>query len=143
MIDVTLKVDEARLAEFYAMYAHWLETSTPAATAPDGELKLNGWGLGDEDQARHVWSRMSPQARHLFQLLPAAPDSVPWGDLANALGPDADATTVGGTLGWPARFAKEVGRTRPTRAGETPQGTVYWLEPEVKALFDKVAAEFE
>jgi hypothetical protein len=138
VIDVTVKVEEGRLGEFYAMYAEWLQAPASAQDAV-----LTDWGPEDLSEAKSVWSRMSGPAKRLFKLLPAAPTSVVWTELAGALGDGADSYTVGGTLGWPARYAKDVGRKRPVRARDTPSGTVYWLEPTVKALFDKVQAEFE
>lgn len=142
MIDITVTIpDEGRVPDFYANFAAWLKAA-PGATQTQGN-GLKDWGLHDVQDARYVWGKMSPNARKLFQLLPAGPGSLPWEDLAKALGPHAKADTVGGTFGWPARYAIDVGRTAPTKAGETPHGTVYWLEPAVKALFDKVAAEFE
>ena len=136
MIDVTVKVDEARIAEFYAMYAEWMKADGAAEV-----VELEDWGPGDAAEAAHVWSKMSQPAKKLFKLLPQAPDSVAWHELALAIGPNAGADTVGGTFGWPARYAAEVGRTAPTKAKVDGNGAAYWLEPVVKKLFDEAASE--
>lgn len=137
MEDVSVKVPSERLADFYAMYAKWLEAEPTPAVA-DGETKP--WDLDDLDKARYVWSKMSTKAKELYQLLFEAPE-VTSDELAKALGPNAGADTVAGTFAWPARYAIEVGRTPPTRGGKTSAGTVYWLESTVKTLFEKVSAE--
>lgn len=136
MIDVTIKVDEERIAEFYAMYANWLEAGSPIPIGQTAERKP--WGPDDIDQAEHVWSKMGGPAQSLFRVLLQSRDPVAWQELAEALGPDAEYDTVYGTFGWPARLAKEEGRTHPVKSKKTPQGQIYWLEPVVRTLFGKV-----
>jgi hypothetical protein len=134
MVDVTVKVPAGRVAEFYAMVGQWLRGLSSQSGDQAG---LKDWSAEDADKAEHVWSRMSDEAKKLFVLLLGATNAVAADELVKALGPDADASTVAGTFAWPARHAREVGRKRPVKGGETPQGTVYWLEPEVKAAFQR------
>lgn len=136
MIEVTVKVPEERHAEFHSMFGEWLQAS-PTVPA-EGEGQLLEWSASDIAQAKHVWSKMSPKAKKLFQLLLNAPGAINWEKLAEALGPNADAGTVAGTFGWPARYAREVGRVQPTRGKETEVTTVYWVEAAVKTVFSKV-----
>ena len=136
MIDVTIKVDEERIAEFYAMYANWLEAGSPTPLAQTGERRP--WGSDDLEEAKHVWSKMGSPAQSLFRVLLQSRDPVPWQELAEALGPDAEYDTVYGSFGWPARLAKEMGRTHPVKSKKTQEGQVYWLDPVVRTVFGKV-----
>lgn len=136
MIDITVKVPEERLAEFYAMYARWLEAGTPKeGGAREGE-GLVDWGAEDLTQASYVWKNMHARARILLEILLASEDPVPGRDLAKALGPDAREDTVFGTFGPPAKLAKEVGRRHLIRSTHYTDGNTYWLEPAVRAAFN-------
>ena len=62
-----------------------------------------------------------------------------WEELARALGPSARDDTVFGTLGTPAKLARQVGRKHAVRSTHTPEGNEYWLDPTVKDLFTRVS----
>jgi hypothetical protein len=134
MIDVTVKVDEGRLADFYAMYAEWLKSGSEEAQANEGTLA--DWEPGDVREASYVWRNMHPRARTLFEILLAASEPVQGSELARALGPDAREDTVFGTFGPPAKLAKEVGHKHMIKSQHGPTGNSYWLEPAVKAAFE-------
>ena len=135
MIDVTVKVDEQRLAEFYAMYAEWLGRPARGDGAPDAGLV--GWGSEDLSEARFVWKGLHPRARRLFEVLLASGDPVPGSELAAALGPDAREDTVFGGFGPPAKLAKEVGRRHMVETTHTASGNAYWLTPTARALLEQ------
>jgi hypothetical protein len=139
VIDVTVKVAEGRLSEFYAMYATWLKTEPSEERSNNSTL--SDWASGDVDEARHVWSKMNSGAKKLFEILLGASAPVAGDQLAGVLGQDAGEDTVFGTFGPPAKLAKEVGRKHMIKSEHTPLGNSYWLEPTVKALFAKVQAE--
>src|SRR4051812_35080233 len=79
MIDVTVKIPEGRVAEFYGLVGRWLagellqgadEAQAPQAATPPSE-----WADRDEDLAlaRVVWGKLSPRAVNLFSTLMAQP----------------------------------------------------------------------
>ena len=119
MIDVTVKVEEARLAEFYAMYAEWLKSGS------EGERKAEGvlaeWAADDIQQARHVWTNMHEKARTLFEILLAADAPVPGVDLARALGPDAPGRHGLRNLRAPRKAREGSGPKEHDRVSSLPQ----------------------
>jgi Family of unknown function (DUF6416) len=135
MIDVTVKIEEARLAEFYAMYAEWLK-SAPGQERTAAELA--DWRPEDSREAGFVWANLHPGAKRLFEVLLESPQPVAGVELATVLGPDAREDTVFGSFGPPAKLAKEVGRKHMIRSGQSPEGNAYWLEPTVKTLLEEV-----
>jgi hypothetical protein len=138
MVNVTVTIPEYRVAEFYAMFASWLNGSSEASGG-EPDVELLDWSPDDLEQAEHVWTYMSPPAKQLFVMLPQQPDEVSWEELGHALG-TTDPFVVAGTLAWPARYAKQVGRVRPVKWGRASDGSgTYSLDPVVKALFEKVA----
>jgi Family of unknown function (DUF6416) len=139
VIDVTVKVDEERLAEFYAMYAEWLGRPSRSDVPPDAGLV--GWEPGDIFEARFVWEGLHPRARRLFEILLASGEPVPGTELAAALGPEAREDTVFGSFGPPAKLAKEVGRRHMVETTHTASGTAYWLTPTTRALLEQARAD--
>ena len=139
MIDVTVKVEEERLADFYAMYADWLRLAP--GNEPGGDGKLSDWGPDDRQEASYVWSNMHPRAKKLFEILLSASGSVAGSELARALGPNAREDTVFGTFGPPAKLAKEVGRKHMIKSEHSSRGNTYWLDPTVRNLFERTRTE--
>ena len=139
MIDITVKVDPDRLSDFYTMYAEWLDR---APTGLGDDPGLADWGSNDQEAASYVWSKMHPRARVLVEMLLDANEPVSGSDLAKELGPDAREDTVFGSFGPPAKLAKEVGRKHLIRSRQRHEapGNEYWLDPQVKSLFQQVRA---
>jgi len=143
LIDVTVKVPQERLAEFYGMFGTWLAgESVPGATTP--VVTAERWDVErDQDLAREYWGKPSGPGRGLISLLVAEPQKPVSGeDIASALGLDKGKYGVAGVLAWPGRYAAAMGRQMPVsfEAGEVGKSANYWVTADIAALFAKVGA---
>jgi hypothetical protein len=144
MIDVTVKVPEDRVGEFYEMLGRWLtgeELADDALGPPAAGLK--DWTDSPEDLAlaRVVWEKLSPRANAIFSLLMDHPArKVSAEDLASACDIPHGKYGVAGALAWPGRHCAAVNRNLPLRwkEGSDDSGGIYWVEREVADLFRKV-----
>lgn len=144
MIDVTVKVPEDRVGEFYAMLGRWLtgeELADDALGPPVTGLK--DWTDSQEDVALAgvVWGKLSPRAKAVFSLLMDHPGrQVSGEDLASACDIPNGKYGVAGVLAWPGRHCAAVNRNLPSRwkGGSDDSGGIYWVEREVADLFGKV-----
>lgn len=143
MIDVTVKVPEDRVGEFYSMFGSWLTGSLAVApvseAAPDEESRDNRppWSSADSDLAAGVWGRLSEPARRLFSTLIDAPEDRFSGDeLARMLGIEKGKLAIAGLLTWPGRYCREVNRDY-FWSFDYPDGELaeYWFTAENAALF--------
>jgi hypothetical protein len=140
MIDVTVKVPEERVPEFYAMFATWLSGSPDVSPVPIGDPSPEEkapWTAEDVELARLVWKKFSDPAKGLFSILIDSPETSFSGDeLAQRVGIPNGKHGVAGVLAWPGRHSFAVGRTWPW-SWSYPDGgnAVYWLTDEVAALF--------
>ncbi|WP_201778158.1 DUF6416 domain-containing protein [Mycolicibacterium chubuense] len=140
MIDMTVKVPEERVADFYQMYGAWLngepaETATVVAASTDRDLK--SWSSVDEELAAEVWGRLSEPAKRLFSILIDNPGQRFSGqDLADLLDISNGKHGVAGLLGWPGRHCHAVNREW-LWSFAYPDGELaeYWLTPENADLF--------
>ena len=138
MIDITIKVPEDRVAEFYAMYGTWL--AAPPAPGPDelesGEGKAP-WTPADTELAASVWLKFSETAKCLFSMLIDNPERRFGGDeLAEILNIPNGKHGVAGVLAWPGRHCFAVRRTWPWSWAYPHDGTaVYWFTQENADLF--------
>ncbi len=143
MIDVTVKVPQERLAEFYGMFGAWL-ASESAPGAPATVLTVERWDAErDVELAREYWGKLSSPGRGLISLLVAEPDKPVSGEgIASALGLAKGKYGVAGVLAWPGRYAAAMGRQMPVtfEAGEVGKSANYWVTADVAALFAKVGA---
>jgi hypothetical protein len=143
MIDVTVKVPEDRVGEFYEMVGRWLTGEEPAEGplgSPVSGLKY--WTDSPEDLAlaRVVWEKLSPRAKAVFSLLMDRPgEKVSGKDLASACDIPNGKYGVAGVLAWPGRHSAAVNRHLPAKwqEGSDDSGGLYWFEPEVADLFRK------
>ncbi|GAA4546371.1 DUF6416 domain-containing protein [Amycolatopsis samaneae] len=133
MIDVTVKVPEDRIADFYTMYGNWLAEQWEA----DEDALLVEWRPGDVEPATTLWRSLSDRARSLFTVLMDNPGRKFSG---NELGTLLDAPhgrrSIAGLLGAPGKHCLSAGRELPWRwdypDGETAR---YWMTAELAALF--------
>ncbi len=139
MIDVTVKVPEDRLAEFYSMFGTWL--STTPGDAP--EIDAGGhspWAADDVDVAAAVWGKFSDVAKGLFSVLIDNPETKFSGEeLAGMLGIANGKHGVAGVLAWPGRYCFAVSRVLPW-SWEYPvenEPAVYWFTTEMADLFGR------
>jgi Family of unknown function (DUF6416) len=145
MIDVTVKVPEDRIGEFYSMFGTWLTGSPPVATVPetvtveDSRENRPPWSSSDDELASAVWDKLSDPARRLFSTLIDAPDERFSGDdLARMLGIKKGKLAIAALLTWPGRFCRDVNRTYPW-SFDYPDGELaeYWFTAENAAIFRK------
>jgi hypothetical protein len=144
MIDVTVKVPEERVGEFYEMLGRWLTGAELADDAIDQPVTgLKDWTDSQEDVALAgtVWGKLSPRAKAVFSLLMDHPGQPMSGeDLASACDIPNGKYGVAGVLAWPGRHCAAVNRNLPSqwRGGSDDSGGIYWVEREVADLFGKV-----
>ena len=145
MIDVTVKVPEERIAEFYGMYGRWLsgEAVAEAEEQPAVPVELVMWSDTQDDEAlaKVVWGKLSQRAKDMFTLLMDNPDKKFGGEaLAEQLDIPNGKYGVAGVLAWPGRHSYAVNRYLPIRYEEGQDGELgsYWMTSEVAALFGKV-----
>ena len=144
MIDVTVKVPEDRVPEFYVMYGQWLNGAPAAEAALVGRNAQTpdsrpAWTEADGDVAREVWNKLSSAAKRLFSTLIDNPETPFSGEeLAEILGLPNGKHGVAGVLAWPGRHCAGVNR-RWFWDWDYPDGevAVYWLSRGNAALFEE------
>ncbi len=146
MIDVTVKVPEDRVPDFYSMFGRWLAGAEAPPPEPDtgSDSDAKEWSRSDAALARKVWVKFSPPAKALFSTLASNPSHKYSGDeLAQALGLENGRHGLAGVLAWPRRHCFAVGRKWCWK-WEYPDGetAVYWMNPEMAEVF-RLAAENE
>ena len=148
MIDLTVKVPEDRVPEFYTMFGRWLsgEEARGVVPAEASAPSTREWTNSAEDipLARTVWEKLSPHAKTLLSLLMDLPGrKISGEDLAKELGIPNGKYGIAGVLAWPGRRCAAVGRGLPWRWDEGAPGAsaLYWMDQEIADLFKKVRAE--
>jgi len=155
MMDVTVKVPEDRLVEFYGMHAAWLSSpprgsvlrdvgeakrnpmpqeATPAGEDADGRQE---WLAADAALAAKLWNKFSDPAKALFSKLIDEPDRRFTGvELAETLNIPNGHSGVAGVLAWPGKYCKQENRKLLWKWVYPVEGepVVYWMTPEVAAL---------
>ena len=146
MIDITVKVPDDRVGEFYAMFGAWLNgtpvavPAEPAKGDAEPTIRMEGitpWAADDAELAAHVWTKLSDPARRLFSMFIDAPgEQFSGDDVASLLGIEKGRHGIAGLLTWPGRYCVSVGRTYAW-SWTYPDGehAVYWFTPEVAELF--------
>jgi hypothetical protein len=144
LIEVTVKIPEERVGEFYELVGRWLAGAQleaepldmPATTPTD-------WTQSDDDLAlaRAVWGKFSPRAQAFFALLmDHAGHKMSAENLAATLDIPHGKAGVAGVLAWPARHCAAVNKTVPWQweEGSEGGGALYWVETKVAIVFRKV-----
>lgn len=139
MIDITVKVPESRVAEFYSMFGGWLSEPL-AAVIPEGanDGAHAPWSEADGELAAAVWGKFSDTAKGLFSTFIDSPESRFSGDeLSELLNIPNGKHGVAGVLAWPGRHCFAVDRTWPWSWEYPEEGVpaVYWFTNEIAALF--------
>lgn len=155
MMDVTVKVPEDRLVEFYGMHAAWL-SSPPRALALSDTLDVERnhlaqvapsaventddrqpWLDADVALAAKLWNKFSGPAKALFSKLIEEPDRQFTGkELAEMLNIPNGHSGVAGVLAWPGKYCKEENRELLWKFAYPVEDepVVYWMTPEMAAL---------
>ncbi|MFI6078531.1 DUF6416 domain-containing protein [Actinoplanes sp. NPDC051343] len=139
MIDISVKVPEDRVAEFYAMYGKWLASpegegfdDRPTSAGPESA----GWGSGDGELAEAVWAKFSPRAKAVFSTLIDEPGERYLGEeLARLHHIPNGAHGIAGVLAWPSRHCVAAGRKWCWMWDNSEGGTVYWMDQALSDLF--------
>ena len=143
MIDVTVKVPEDRVAEFYSMFGAWLSTPFGGSTGEPDTGGRHPWAPSDQELARSVWNKLSPQAKSLFTtLIDHSGQKFSGTELAERVGIANGRHGVAGVLAWPGRYCVASDR-KLMWEWEYPDGeqAVYWLASETADLFRKAAGK--
>ncbi len=143
MIDVTVKIPEERVGDFYEMVGRWLSGEHVEDKVTDTPAEPRNWTNSNDDLvlARLVWEKFSPRAKAVFSLLMDHPGHrVSGRDLAARLNSPHGTSGVAGVLAWPARHCAAVNRVGPWQWEYTAEddSAYYWIEPKVADLFKKV-----
>lgn len=143
MMDVTVKVPQERIGDFYAMHGRWLAGEIVSDDQPTPPMKAKDWTDTPEDEtlAKVVWSKYSARAKALFSTLMDEPGRKYSGETLAGLHdiPNGKYGTAG-VLAWPGRHSAAVDRLLPCKYEDGPVGESanYWMTSEVAALFRKV-----
>lgn len=144
MIDITVKVPEARVGEFYTWFGSWLsgppEKASPAPREDDSGDNHQPWTDSDYELAAAVWRKLTDTAKRLFSTLIDEPERRFSGDeLAEMLNIANGRHGVAGVLAWPGRHSFRVDRKWPWRWEYPEEGApvVYSFDPMIAALFRK------
>lgn len=146
MIDVTVKIPEDRVGEFYELVGRWLagQHSPRGADMPEGtDSTMAEWTNSDDNVqlARMVWDKCSARARAMFSLLMDRPGHRVSGDeLAAMLEIPNGKYGIAGVLAWPGRHCTAVGRRPLWKWEDGPPGgsASYWIDKDVADLFSNV-----
>ena len=146
MIEVTVKIPEERLGEFYELVGSWLSMSqrrVESDVVAPADSSVKEWANADDDVplARTVWERFSPHAKGLFSLLMDRPGQKMSGDdLASTLAIPNGKYGIAGVLAWPGRHCAAVGRPPLWKweAGPLGGSASFWMEEEVAELFKRI-----
>lgn len=146
MLDISVKVPEDRLAEFYAMYGRWLASpSKETAGDPDGSMEIQSaeWGPDDVELATTVWAKFSPRAQAIFSTLIDEPGERYYGEeLAKLHHIPNGAHGVAGVLAWPSRHCVAANRQWCWKwDSREPGGTAYWMDGTLARLFGQARAQ--
>lgn len=155
-MDVTVKVPEERLVEFYAMHAAWLSAPPhskvlpnpisdqlvavpplPGTHAGEGYGDRQAWSHADAPLAAELWDKFSTQAKALFSTMMDEPDRQFRGEeLAEILKIPNGQSGAAGVLAWPGKYCKQVNRELLWKWAYPVEGepVVYWMTPEIAAL---------
>lgn len=139
LVDVTVKVQEHRLAEFYAMYGQWFAAGS--TKSPEAGIRRE-WTDDDGELARSAWERFPAKPRLLLELL-LADGELDSGEIVRRLGL-RDTSQVTGLAGWVGRVCNEFDRVSPVRTRPLDGGGTAWgVESSVARIFTEAKRAVE
>lgn len=131
-MDVTVKVETDRLGEFYQLVGRFLSGDGLPSRGPSAELA--SWDESDIDAAHLLLTKLSAPARRLFEILGTSAGQRYAGDeLATLINIENGRYGIAGTLAWPGRYCKAMGRRLPIEWDEEAGG--YFMSKEIASLF--------
>jgi hypothetical protein len=138
LVEVGVKVPRERLADFYAWYSRWLEDPEAELALSTTAEPLRAWDPAqDLDLAVSAWNGLSQRAQALFSTLIENPDRRYWAEqLALLNGIPHGKYGIAGSLAWPGRRMRKLGRPLPIESEHDDRGgSVYWMAPSLARLF--------
>jgi hypothetical protein len=133
MMDVTVKVPEDRLGEFFLMYGQWLQG---LGNGESGSAERLEWTITDETLAGEFVRKLPESGRRFLDLM-ISTGEMNGRSIVGPLGLN-EVTQLPGVHGWIGRVSKAFGRKNPIKARPTADGTIWWVEPPVAELFERV-----
>ena len=128
-LQVSVQVPEERLGDFHQMFGNWLEQ-----TQLQGVQKAPPeWSAADAERVPHMRTLLPKNSAALLDLLCKEGEmDVPL--LVQRLGLK-DPAQLNGVNGWVGRISNQFGRKSPITAKLIDGRPVWWVKPEVAALF--------
>jgi hypothetical protein len=135
--DVSVKVPTDRLAEFYEWFGRWTRGRDDHGRAAPSAEPASWDPENDLDLAVTAWQSFPQRAQLVLGTLIDHPDRRYSGDeLAEQHKIPHGKYGVAGTLAWPGRRLRKLGRALPLEAAENPGGgSLYWMSPRIARLW--------
>jgi hypothetical protein len=135
MVDVTVKVPDDGIPDFYVMYGEWLGRWEKSGVSPKpaGWTKAADWTSDDGELAVLVWQKLPARSRILLDLLVTKLEMTP-DSIVAALGLK-DFGQLTGVNGWVGRVSNQFGRKTPIKPKLMRGETVWTVEPAIAELF--------
>jgi Family of unknown function (DUF6416) len=138
--DVSVKVPADRLADFYQWFGRWLAASDPVMA---GDPVIVAWDpKQDLHLAADAWNRFPDRAQSVLSTLIDNPDRRFWGEqLAELHEIPHGRAGLAGSLAWPGRILRGMGRPLPIESEpDSRGGSTYWMTPALARLFGQARA---
>jgi hypothetical protein len=105
-VDVTVPVPSDRIADFYRLFADWIEGSAPPAARSADPITPQS---GEHDPAKRWWLSLNSNERAFFGvMIDASPRMVTGEEVAQHMGLDSE-SRIGPVLSWSRRKGDKVG----------------------------------
>jgi hypothetical protein len=143
--DITVKVEQARVAEFYEWFSRWLRNPPAAELADDGgdDTARKPWDPAtDLELATKAWKKFPARAQLVFGTLIDHPgDKFTGEELAVMHDIPNGMYGVAGVLAWPGRQLRKIDRKLHFKAEANPDGgSYYWMNEDMASLFAQARA---
>jgi hypothetical protein len=128
LVEVTVRVPEERVGDFYLMHGQWLQSLGQAEAQPGREE----WSSKDVSLASEMKKALPANSAALLDLL-VRKESLTTEEVAHELG--LDVSQVTGVAGWVGRVANTVNRRSPIKTRQVDGSTEWRVERNVSKLF--------
>jgi len=138
--DISVKVPIDRLAEFYEWFGTWLASPEVSPRVHEIAARRYPWNpTEDLELAVRAWIVFPERARLLLSTLIDNPDRRYWGErLAEMHNIPNGRYGVAGSLAWPGRTLRKLGRPLPIESEPDDRGgSAYWMTPAMARLFNE------
>lgn len=149
LIDVTVKVDDTRVADLYAAVIREDLTVPRRDPGPGSRLKPEPepelepgsggslvWTDADLPLATEIWQRIQPGPQKVFSVLLGAPGEKFTREKLIAETGVPGSRAFSAALTWPGKFCRNAGR----KLFWSHTNGLYWIEPDVAVIFAKASS---